>query len=53
MRSGFSDVRTADVAPAKPKFLTDDELAEIIREDQEAEAGDGNYDHDEPSSSVR
>ena len=40
MRSDFSDVRTADVAPAKHKFLTDDELAEIIRKGQEAEAGD-------------
>ncbi len=52
MRSEFSDVRTADVAPAKPKFLTDDELAEIIREGQEAEAGVAG-DNGEPSPRVR
>ena len=34
-------------------LLTDDELVEIIREHREAEAGDGSYDHDEPSSPVR
>ncbi len=35
------------------RLLTDEELVEIIRKGQEAEAGDGSYDHDEPSSPVR
>ncbi len=46
MRSEFTDVRTADVAPAKPKFLTDDELAEIIREESAAQAGSDGQDDD-------
>ncbi len=46
MRSGFSDVRTADVAPAKPKFLTDEELVEIIEKERVALAASDHHDDD-------
>ena len=46
MRSEFSDVRTADVAPAKPKFLTDDELVEIIETARAALAANDGQDDD-------
>ena len=46
MRSEFSDVRTADVAPAKPKFLTDDELVEIIERETAALAASDRHDDD-------
>ena len=51
---GMYDIRrmpTSRVGDAS--LLTDDELVEIIQEHREAEAGDGSYDHDEPSSPVR
>ena len=46
MRSEFSDVRTADVAPAKPKFLTDEELVEIIEKERVALAASDGRDDD-------
>ncbi len=39
-----------DTGSLRVRLLTNDELAQIIRKRQEAEAGDGSYEHDEPSS---